>query len=120
MQKEFKIFSSNIHTNMDSVKFPAFFFPQHYILQYFPFSLPAQLCSFTQITPSQPHNETLSVTADPGTNLWVEEDHEATVVCAETEMFKAVMGKRNNGNTAIRITEQIEAEEETENGRDPY
>ena len=35
-------------------------------------------------------------------------------------MFKAVMGKRNNGNTAIRITEQIEAEEETENGRDPY
>lgn len=53
-------------------------------------------------------------------NLWIEEDHEATVVCAETDMFKAVMGKRNNGNTAIRITEQIEAEEETENGRDPY
>lgn len=53
-------------------------------------------------------------------NLWVEEDHEATVVCAETDMFRAVMGKRNNGNTAIRITEQIEAEEETENGRDPY
>jgi len=53
-------------------------------------------------------------------NLWVEEDHEATVVCAETEMFRALMGKRNNGNTAIRITEQIEAEEETENGRDPY
>lgn len=53
-------------------------------------------------------------------NLWIEDDHEATVVCAETEMFKAVMGKRNNGNTAIRITEQIEAEEETENGRDPY
>ena len=53
-------------------------------------------------------------------NLWIEEDHAATVICAETEMFKAVMGKRNNGNTAIRITEQIEAEEETENGRDPY
>lgn len=53
-------------------------------------------------------------------NLWVEEDHAATVVCAETNMFHAVMGKRNNGNTAMRITEQIEAEEETENGRDPY
>ncbi|WP_271845334.1 flagellar motor switch protein FliM [Cognatishimia sp. SS12] len=53
-------------------------------------------------------------------NLWIDEDHEATVVCAETEMFKAVMGKRTNGNTAIRITEQIEAEEEAENGRDPY
>jgi flagellar motor switch protein FliM len=53
-------------------------------------------------------------------NLWIEEDHEATVVCAETEMFKAVMGKRNNGNTAIRITEQIESEEEADNGRDAY
>lgn len=53
-------------------------------------------------------------------NLWIDDDHEATVVCAETEMFKAVMGKRHNGNTAIRITNQIEAEEETENGRDPY
>lgn len=53
-------------------------------------------------------------------NLWIGEEHEATVVCAETDMFKAVMGKRNNGNTAIRITQQIEAEEETENGRDPY
>lgn len=53
-------------------------------------------------------------------NLWIDEEHEANVVCAETNMFKAVMGKRNNGNTAVRITEQIEAEEETENGRDPY
>ncbi|MGH1466642.1 MAG: flagellar motor switch protein FliM [Cognatishimia sp.] len=53
-------------------------------------------------------------------NLWIEEDHAATVVCAETEMFKAVMGKRNNGNTAIRIVKQIEQEEETDNGRDPY
>jgi flagellar motor switch protein FliM len=51
-------------------------------------------------------------------NLWIEEDHEARVICAETDMFKALMGKRNNGNTAIRITERIEAEEETEHGRD--
>lgn len=51
-------------------------------------------------------------------NLWIEEDHEARVICAETEMFKALMGKRNNGNTAIRITERIEAEEETDHGRD--
>lgn len=47
-------------------------------------------------------------------NLWIDDDHEATVVCAETEMFRAIMGKRNNGNTAIRITNQIESEEETE------
>jgi flagellar motor switch protein FliM len=51
-------------------------------------------------------------------NLWIEEDHEARVICAETEMFKALMGKRNNGNTAIRITDRIEAEEETDHGRD--
>lgn len=53
-------------------------------------------------------------------NLWIEEDHEATVVCAEEEMFKALMGKRNNGNTAIRITEQISQDEELDYGRDTY
>lgn len=51
-------------------------------------------------------------------NLWIEEDHEAEVICADTLMFKALMGKRNNGNTAIRITQQIDAEEETDYGRD--
>lgn len=51
-------------------------------------------------------------------NLWIEEDHEAKVICAETEMFAALMGKRNNGNTALRITQRIDPEEEIENGRD--
>ncbi len=49
--------------------------------------------------------------------LWVEETHETTVFCAETPMYRAATGKRNNGNTAIRITEMLESEEETENGR---
>ncbi len=49
--------------------------------------------------------------------LWVEESHETTVFCAETPMYRAVTGKRNNGNTAIRIVEMLESEEETENGR---
>ncbi|GHG85363.1 flagellar motor switch protein FliM [Pseudodonghicola xiamenensis] len=49
-------------------------------------------------------------------NLWIEEDHEATVLCAETAMFRAALGKRNNGNTAIRITETLTPEEETSHG----
>ena len=53
-------------------------------------------------------------------NLWVEEDHDATVVCAETEMFRAAIGKRNNGNTAIRITETLEPEKEAKNGRNDH
>ncbi len=69
---------------------------------------------------SVPIQQVMNWTPGETINLWIEEDHEAKVICAETEMFRAVMGKRNNGNMAIRITEQIESEEETENGRDPY
>jgi flagellar motor switch protein FliM len=50
--------------------------------------------------------------------LWIEEAHETTLYCAETPMYRAATGKRNNGNTAIRITELLEPVEETENGRD--
>ncbi|GAA6199862.1 FliM/FliN family flagellar motor switch protein [Aquicoccus sp. SU-CL01552] len=53
-------------------------------------------------------------------NLWVEEEQDATVVCADTPMFRAAIGKRNNGNTAIRITEALEPEEETPNGRNDH
>lgn len=54
-------------------------------------------------------------------NLWVEEDHDATVICADTPMFRAVLGKRNNGNTAIRITEALEPEEEAKtHGRNDH
>lgn len=53
-------------------------------------------------------------------NLWIEEEHDATVVCADTPMFRAAIGKRNNGNTAIRITEALEPEEETPNGRNDH
>ncbi|MDK3016703.1 flagellar motor switch protein FliM [Pseudodonghicola flavimaris] len=49
-------------------------------------------------------------------DLWIEEDHPATVICADTPMFRAALGKRNNGNTAIRITEALDPEEETPNG----
>jgi len=53
-------------------------------------------------------------------NLWIEEEHDATVVCADTPMFRAAIGKRNNGNTAIRITEALEPEEEIPNGRNDH
>jgi len=53
-------------------------------------------------------------------NLWIEEDHDATVICADTPMFRAAIGKRNNGNTAIRITEALEPEEEAKNGRNDH
>ena len=53
-------------------------------------------------------------------NLWIEEEQDATVVCADTPMFRAAIGKRNNGNTAIRITEELEPEEETPNGRNDH
>ena len=51
-------------------------------------------------------------------NLWIEDDHPAKVNYGDTEMFKALMGKRNNGNTAIRITEKLDLEEEADDGRD--
>lgn len=53
-------------------------------------------------------------------NLWVEEDHGAIVVCADTPMFRAATGKRNNGNTAIRITDSLTPEEETPHGRNDH
>jgi flagellar motor switch protein FliM len=53
-------------------------------------------------------------------NLWIEEDHDATVLCAETPMFHAALGKRNNGNTAIRITEALAPEEDPSHGRNDH
>ena len=53
-------------------------------------------------------------------NLWIEEDHDATVICADTPMFRAAIGKRTNGNTAIRITEALEPEEEANHGRNDH
>ena len=49
--------------------------------------------------------------------LFVEEDHEATVTCAGIPMFRAALGKRNNGNVAIQITEELLTKGEMEYGR---
>ncbi len=53
-------------------------------------------------------------------NLWIEEEHDATVICSDTPMFHAAIGKRNNGNTAIRITETLDPEEEANHGRNDH
>jgi flagellar motor switch protein FliM len=53
-------------------------------------------------------------------DLFVEDGHEATITCANVPMFRAVLGKRNNGAAALQITEELEHEEEAENGRNNH
>ncbi|MCP9481079.1 FliM/FliN family flagellar motor switch protein [Shimia sp. CNT1-13L.2] len=53
-------------------------------------------------------------------DLFVEEDQEATIVCAGVPMFRAALGKKNNGNVAIQITEELETKGEFENGRNDH
>lgn len=52
--------------------------------------------------------------------LFVEEDHEATVTCAGLPMFRAALGKRNNGHVALQITEELEIKREIENDRNHH
>lgn len=47
-------------------------------------------------------------------DLMVSEDHEAAVLAAEKPLFRVAMGKRNNGKTAVRITEILTGKEELE------
>ena len=44
--------------------------------------------------------------------LTVTEESESTVICSGTPIFQCVTGKRNNGVAAIRITEELDIEEE--------
>jgi len=51
-------------------------------------------------------------------NLWIDDRHEATVILNGKPSFHAELGKRQSGNTAIKITEKIETEEGYEDGHD--
>ena len=51
-------------------------------------------------------------------DLQVEEGHGALLTCAGVPMFEAKLGKRNNGNAAVQITEKLDIQEGAENGRD--
>lgn len=44
----------------------------------------------------------------------IEDGEVATMVCADTPMFKVTLGHKNNGFVAAQITEEIEIEEEQE------
>ncbi|MFC2970540.1 flagellar motor switch protein FliM [Acidimangrovimonas pyrenivorans] len=44
-------------------------------------------------------------------DLRLEADHEATVLCSGVEMFRGVTGKRQNGSTALRITQELKGKE---------
>jgi flagellar motor switch protein FliM len=68
------------------------------------------------IETSMPIQEIMAWKPGETVPLWVEEAHETTVFYSDTPMFRAATGKRNNGNTAIRITKMLEPEEETGNG----
>lgn len=47
----------------------------------------------------------------PGTeiDLWIDDDHEATVLCADVPVFRGPVGRRHNGTLAIRVTEDLNA-----------
>ena len=51
-------------------------------------------------------------------DIGIEEGREASIICADTPMFKASLGKRNNGYVAVQITEKLETQEEHEDGSD--
>ncbi|TMV45088.1 flagellar motor switch protein FliM, partial [Thioclava sp. BHET1] len=40
-------------------------------------------------------------------DLMLEEDAPATVLCSGVAMFRGAMGKKQNGSTAVRITEDL-------------
>ncbi len=45
-------------------------------------------------------------------DLHVEQDHPATVLLADLPMFRGVMGTRQNGATALRVTEDLNGKDE--------
>jgi len=51
-------------------------------------------------------------------NLWIDSSHEATVILNGRRSFFAELGKRQSGNTAIKITHKIETEEGYADGND--
>lgn len=49
-------------------------------------------------------------------NLWITDDHKVQLIFNEATMFRAEMGKRSNGNIAMKISETLSLEKEAENG----
>ncbi|KHA50233.1 flagellar motor switch protein FliM [Sulfitobacter geojensis] len=51
-------------------------------------------------------------------NFGIEEGQDATMICADTPMFKVSIGKRNNGFVAVQITEELKLKKELETDGD--
>jgi flagellar motor switch protein FliM len=52
-------------------------------------------------------------------DLRLEEDHPATVQCSGVPMFRGLMGKKQNGSAALRITEDLNGRDELSHVVDP-
>jgi flagellar motor switch protein FliM len=59
---------------------------------------------------------------EPGSilELDVEEEQGAIIECVGTPLFRAVLGQKNNGNVAIQIEEELDANKEKNNGRNNH
>lgn len=67
----------------------------------------------TQIT--LPLHEIMNWRTGDRINLWIDENHGATVIFNGRRTFTAELGKRQSGNTAIKITQEITTEQEIGN-----
>ncbi len=47
--------------------------------------------------------------------LWIDDDHEATVTCSGVAMFNGVIGKKQNGSAALRITRDLNGKDGLKN-----
>lgn len=60
---------------------------------------------------SFPMNEVLGWTVGDTIDLRLSDDQPVTMLCAGVEMFHGVMGKRQNGSAAVRVTEDFHGRE---------
>ncbi|WP_164871633.1 FliM/FliN family flagellar motor switch protein [Solirhodobacter olei] len=68
---------------------------------------------------SYPMAEVLCWAVGDTIDLRLEEDHPATVLCSGVPMFKGVLGKKQNGSSALRVTEDLNGRDELSHVVDP-
>jgi len=53
-------------------------------------------------------------------NLWVDENHEAKIIFNGKQAFNASLGKRQSGNSAVKITQVLKTEQEQNDDQDTH
>jgi flagellar motor switch protein FliM len=53
-------------------------------------------------------------------NLWVDENHEAKIIFNGKQSFNASLGKRQSGNSAVKITQVLKTEQEQNDDQDTH